>query len=217
MIDDSLTIIVPTIGRTTLKITLDSIAAQLGLYDQVFVVGDGVYPESKKLVEPYGIQFGYFELPDGPHQDWGARARNFAVSIAKKAYISFMDDDDSYLPGAFTAIRNAIHESPGKPLIFRMLHGRDILWRQNKIFIGNVSSQMIVVPNDPSKLGRFSERYEGDHDFIASTADLYGSGNKSFVWRSELIAILVKANGKRHASTLPTMELPANQRNLHRD
>jgi glycosyltransferase involved in cell wall biosynthesis len=217
MIDDSLTIIVPTIGRPSLKATLDSIAMQIGMYDQVFVVADGQYPDAKKLVESYGIQYGYFDFPSGPTGDWGARARNFAIPIAKKAYIAFMDDDDCYLPGAFAHIRAAIQSLPGQPFIFRMIHGTSILWTREEIAIGNVSSQMVVVPNDQEKLGRFSERYEGDFDFIQSTAGLYACGYDPFIWRKEIIAILFKANGKSDASALRAVELPADKRDLHSD
>jgi glycosyltransferase involved in cell wall biosynthesis len=217
MSDDSLTIILPTIGRLSLKASLDSISMQMGPHDQVFVIGDGQYPESRKLVDTYGIRYAYFELPQGPHRDWGARARNFALPLAKKGYISFMDDDDCYLPGAFAAIRRAIHEFPGKPFLFRMLHGTSILWRTEEIALGNVSSQMVVLPNQQSKLGRFTERYEGDFDFIESTAGLYARGYDPFIWRKEIIAILFKANGKKDASTLHSVELPADQRNLRSD
>lgn len=217
MIDDSLTIILPTIGRPSLKATLDSIAMQIGPYDQVFVVADGQYPNSQKLVESYGIQYAYFTLADGPHGDWGARARNYAIPLAKKAYISFMDDDDCYLPGAFAHMRTAIREFPGKPFLFRMMHGTGIIWTRQERAIGNVSSQMAVVPNHQDKLGRFAERYEGDFDFIESTAGLYARGYDPFIWRKEIIAILFKANGKKDASALRAVELPADQRNLHSD
>lgn len=195
-VDDALTIIVPTIGRDSLKNTLDSIASQLQMVDEVFVIADGNYPESKELVKKYGIQYGYFTIPDGPHHDWGARARNFGIDLSKKAYIAFMDDDDQYLPGAFGFIKNAIQAFPGNPLMFRMIHGKSILWRQNKMVVGNVSTQMVVVPNNPKKLARFTDRYEGDFDFIKGTADLYSTNYDPFIWREEVISILFKANGK---------------------
>ncbi len=207
-IDDALTIVVPTIGRDSLENTLDSIKSQMHQFDQVFVVADGKFPHSRKLVSTYGVQFGYFDLPAGPHNDWGARARNYGLSMAKKAYVCFMDDDDEYLPGAFQAIRAAIHEFPGNPFMFRMLHGGQIIWKNKEIEIGNVSSQMIVVPNDQGRLGRFTDRYEGDFDFIRSTADLYFPDHNPFVWREDLIAVLFKANGKPNESPLPTLELP---------
>jgi len=191
-IDDALTIVIPTIGRSSVKDTLDSIAPQLEMFDQVFVVGDGAYPETKKLVQQYGIQYGYFEIPGGPHHDWGARARNFGIDLAKKAYITFMDDDDRYLPGAFRHIKGAIQEKPGHSFMFRMIHGKSILWKTREVCLGNVSSQMIAVPNIKSKLGRFTERYEGDFDFISSISNYY----PQFIWREEIISILFQANGK---------------------
>jgi len=194
-IDDALTIIIPTIGRSSINKTLDSIALQLEMHDQVFVIGDGSYPETKKLVQQYGVQYGYFEIPNGPHHDWGARARNFGIDLAKKAYIIFMDDDDEYLPGAFRCIKSAIQQKPGYPFMFRMIHGKNTLWKDHEIRIGNVSSQMVAVPNIKTKLGRFTERYEGDFDFIRSTADFYFPDYNPFVWRDEIISILFKANG----------------------
>lgn len=216
-IDDALTIIIPTIGRPSLQDTLDSIASQIGPFDQVFVVADGTYPESRCLVENYGIQYGYFEINDGPHHDWGARARNFGISIAKKAYIAFMDDDDRYLPGAFAFIKNAIHLFPGNPFLFRMIHGKSMIWTRNELVLGNVSSQMVVVPNDCTKLSRFTDRYEGDFDFIKGTADLYSTDYDPFIWREEIISILFKANGKPNENPIPPMELPTDFGDLHSD
>jgi glycosyltransferase involved in cell wall biosynthesis len=216
-VDDALTIVVPTIGRPSLRNTLDSIACQLQMFDQVFVVADGNYPASNTLVQQYGIQYGYFELANGPHNDWGARARNFGIDLAKKAYIAFMDDDDHYLPGAFEFIKNAIQMSPGNPFMFRMIHGKNIIWTRNELALGNVSSQMVVVPNDRKKLGRFTDRYEGDYDFIKQTADLYSTDYDPFIWREEIISILFKANGKPYESPIPTLELPTDFRDLHSD
>lgn len=207
-IDDALTIVVPTIGRPSVKATLDSIAIQLQMFDQVFIVADGSYPDVKKLVQKYGIQYGYFEIPGGPHHDWGARARNFGLELAKKAYIAFMDDDDHYLPGAFGFIKNAIQAFPGNPFMFRMIHGRNIIWKEKKLYLGNVSSQMAVVPNNKKKLARFTNRYEGDYDFIKGTADLYSTDYNPFIWREEIISILFKANGKPDENPISAVELP---------
>lgn len=216
-IDDALTIVIPSIGRPTLENTLNSIASQLERFDQVFVVGDGHYPETKKLVGKYGIQYGYFEMAGGPHHDWGARARNFGVDLAKKAYIAFMDDDDQYLPGAFKHIKNAIKSFNGYPFMFRMMHTRSIIWTTPDLFVGNVSSQMVVVPNDKAKLGRFTDRYEGDFDFIQSTADKYSVYHNPFLWREEIISVLFKANGKPNETPLPPVELPTDLGNIHSD
>lgn len=216
-IDDALTIVIPTIGRPSVKNTLDSIVPQLQMFDQVFVIGDGSYPETRKLVAEYGIQYGYFEIPGGPHNDWGARARNFGIDLAKKAYITFMDDDDLYLPGAFSFIKSAIQAFPGNPFMFRMIHGKSMIWTRNELAVGNVSSQMVVVPNDKKKLAKFTDRYEGDFDFIKGTADLYSTDYDPFIWREEIISILFKANGKPHESPISFVELPADFRDIHSD
>lgn len=40
--------------------------------------------------------------------------------------------------------------------------------------VGHVSTAMIVVPSNPALLGAWSDRYEGDFDFIASTLERRG-------------------------------------------
>lgn len=196
MSNDSLTIIIPTIGRWSLKHTLESVDMQIGNTDQILVVADGVYPASRQLVESRGSRFSYIELRDGPHHDWGARARNLAIEMAQRDYIAFMDDDDRYLPGAFEFMRAATRTFPGHPFLFRMMHGKSIIWRSHELSLGNVSSQMVVVPNNQKKLSRYTERYEGDYDFIKGTAELYSPGYDPFIWREEITSILFKANGK---------------------
>jgi hypothetical protein len=64
--------------------------------------------------------------------------------------------------------------------------GRTILPRW-PLQVGYVSTQMMVVPNVPSLLGRWSERYEGDYDFAASTLELRGD---SPVLHDDVIALL---------------------------
>lgn len=216
-IDDALTIVIPTIGRPSLQNTLESIAPQLQMFDQVFVMGDGCYPESRKLVNKYGIQYGYFEIPGGPHHDWGARARNLGIEMAKKAYITFMDDDDLYLPGAFVNIKSAIKSFSGNPLMFRMIHKKSMIWTRDELAVGNVSSQMVAVPNNPKKLGRFTDRYEGDFDFIKATADLYATDYDPIIWRQEIISILFKANGKPDETPIYPVELPTDFGDVHSD
>lgn len=193
--DDALSIIVPTVGRPSLKDTLESILTQIKPCDQILVIADGVYPESRQFVETKGTQFTYIELADGPHHDWGARARNLAIPLATKAYIAFMDDDDQYLSGAFKSMKNAIRAFPGRPFLFRMKHGKRIIWTRRELFMGNVSSQMVLFPNKQDKLARFTDRYEGDYDFIQRTADRWSPGYDPFVWREEVTSILLKANG----------------------
>src|ERR1019366_6528599 len=149
-----LSIIVPTQGRASLTQTLASITAQMLPGDELIVVRDD-------------------------SGDWGHTSRNKAMRQATGNYLLFMDDDDRYVDGAFAVVRAALAEHPDQPHLFAMhRHHHEpkedaVLPRTQDVTVGNVSTQMIVVPNDHGKLGTWGSRYEGDFDFIASTLALY--------------------------------------------
>lgn len=185
----TLSIIVPTIGRPSLLATIQSITAQLLPLDEVVVVSDGPSDEARKIVAAAGHQYVYLETAERMW-DWGGTPRNIGMTQAHGHYLSFMDDDDIYLPGALDAIRQAAMENPRVPLIFRMKHRGKIIWDKSILRPGNVSSQMLAVPNINGAVGRWTARYAGDYDFIVHTVDLHRG---ALVFREEVIAELVRA------------------------
>lgn len=185
----SISVVVPTIGRPSLLPALRSIASQMGPDDEVLVSGDGPQPLAREMASSFGPRFRYMES-DTRAYDWGATPRNAALDVAAGDAVAFMDDDDVYLPGAFEAMRRGLEENPGRPLVFMMRHRGRLIWQRPELFSGNVSSQMFAVPNVPGRVGRWTTRYEGDFDFIASTLSLYPEG--SVVFREEVIAELTE-------------------------
>jgi len=160
-----LSVIVPTTGRSTLARTLASITPQLK-------------PDDELIVKP------------DDSGDWAATPRTAGMRQARGDYLLFMDDDDIYTPHAFEAIRSTIRQHPNRPLMFKMKRGapfHDVLpTRTDKVHLGQVSTQMFVVPNNPAKLGYWTNRYEGDFDFIRSTLAYYAESD--VVWAPEVIA-----------------------------
>lgn len=185
----TISIIVPTIGRPSLLATIQSITAQLLPLDEVVVVSDGPSDEARKMVAAAGSQYVYLETPDRTW-DWGGTPRNIGIAKAGGRYLAFMDDDDIYLPGALDAIRRAAMENPLVPLIFRMKHCDKIIWDEPVLRPGNVSSQMLAVPNINGAVGRWTARYAGDYDFIVHTVDLHRG---AVVFCEDVIAELVRA------------------------
>lgn len=158
--------IVASSGRPTLATTLDSIRTQMRPGDELLLdVND-----------------------DAP---WGHRARNRMMLRAKGDYLLFLDDDDFYLAGAFDAIRSAItfHRpelgDPERVHMFKMRYadGRE-LWRNPILECGNVSTQMFAVPRGGWYGARWSERYEGDWDFISCVCCQVGEP----IWHRTVIA-----------------------------
>ena len=177
----SFNIIIPTLGKPTLRNTLSSLECQLSDNDRVTLVGDGPQPDADKVALEFGVD--YLECPVS--RDAGF-IRNYTMPLIKEDYLLFMDDDDIYLPGALDTIRKKIQQNPGRPLVFKMvLPDRHIIWRTPRVKFGNVSTQMIVVPNIPEKLGKWGKIRGTDFAFLQSTEKLYPPN--SIVWCDEII------------------------------
>jgi glycosyltransferase involved in cell wall biosynthesis len=159
----SLSVIVASSGRPTLQRTLESIQRQMGSDDEILVSVNSNAP-------------------------WGHAARNQLMKAARGDAIMFLDDDDVYLPGALTIVRRSVERSPYIMHMFKMLYsdGRE-LWRTTDVSCGNVSTQMVVCPNNQPMLGRFGEGvYEGDYHFIKSSMDRFGQ----MAWHDAVIALV---------------------------
>lgn len=167
--------IVPTVGRPSLLKTLQSIECWPG--DEVLIVGN--VKESVRGAARY--------IPCEPGGDWGHTERNFATPLARCRYIAHIDDDDTYAPGTRAHMGDAIRTNPGRPVLFRMQYPNGItLWDEPEIRCGNVGTPMFLIPNQPTRLGRWESFVGGDCAFLQSSkwkADDY-------VWRPEIIALL---------------------------
>jgi len=172
--------IVPTIGRPTLYRALQSITQQRGDDDEVLVVGES--PSAAAVAAVAGCTF--VECARG--HNWGAAERTAGIARARGQHLAFMDDDDIYLPGARQLMEDARATVRDKPILFRMVWNDRVLWSEPALRVGNVSSQMMLIPNDKTKLGRWGTRYEGDFDFLASMR----WAPSEIVWCADVIAHL---------------------------
>jgi glycosyltransferase involved in cell wall biosynthesis len=180
----TLSVMIPTIGRPCLPKVLQELREQLEAGDEVLVIGDGPVKVGA-IVQRFGSQFRYLE--HGPDHMWGHPQRNHAMPLASGTHLMSLDDDDALLPDSLAQIRAAIVRYPAVPLMFRMRHGPELLWRDPFVRVGNVSTQMFVTPNVQDQLGAWGRRYEGDLDFIASTVGKYP--RHSLAWRPEITTV----------------------------
>tara|TARA_R110000824_G_scaffold315739_2_gene502902 strand:- start:5 stop:649 length:645 start_codon:yes stop_codon:yes gene_type:complete len=101
------TIIIKTIGRDTIHAAYES-AVREG-FNNVLVINDGCdmplswakYGTPCKTVK-LGKQWGYY----------GGMAANVGAALAKTEFITFLDDDDEFAPGAGEVIRRKLKEKP---------------------------------------------------------------------------------------------------------
>lgn len=143
----TLSIIVPTNGRQSLTATVAALVPQLDHGDELLIMRDS-------------------------SGDFGHSARNQMMGRAAGTHLMFIDDDDRHLPGALAIVRDALERHPDRLHLFAISYQDGRILIPGPIEIGYVSTQMLVVPNQPGRLGTWGDRYEGDYDFVRSTLEL---------------------------------------------
>jgi glycosyltransferase involved in cell wall biosynthesis len=122
------TVVVPTVGRPALVGALTSVATQLEPGDEIIVVCNN----------------------DG---DFGNTARNSALDRAVGSHIVFLDDDDEWVPGALSAMRDFADQHPDRVGIFK--RRIEVIGVEGPTPPDVGGPQGYVVPNAPGKVGRF--------------------------------------------------------------
>lgn len=186
-------IIVPTPDGGSLENLEESLRTQLRDGDEVLVVGDTHESELGQVREWVELQphWRWLEHDAGRHA-WGHPQINFGMQHAEGDYILFQDDDDVYYPDALLNIRRAVkHLDPPRPLLFRFRAQRAggmVFWTNRGLVAqARIGGHCMVVPNCKEKLGSWTDRYEGDFDFIVETLRLWEPLEP--VWRDEVIVL----------------------------
>jgi glycosyltransferase involved in cell wall biosynthesis len=160
-----LSLICPTIGRTTLLVLSETVIPEL-VYgvDEFIVVADGPIPEQAETLlkelatrHPGMVRFIQLETRVG---DFGCTPCDVGIEAAKGDAVFFIGDDDRVVPGAFAAIRKAVDEFPNVPHLFSMQHQLGLLG--NSLACCSVSSQQLVVPRDMSRMPKMSDVSKDD-------------------------------------------------------
>lgn len=172
---NTISFIIATTGRPSLQQAIQSVELWAG--DELIVIGG--------VADRTDGQIRYVSCPPG--RDWGSTERNRATPLARGAYLAHLDDDDAYMPGTRALMADAIVNAPTRPTLFRMQYGQGghILWDSPELRRGNVGTPMMLIPNDPDRLGQWGERQDcGDFCFLATMRWTAAE----IVWRSEVIA-----------------------------
>lgn len=193
MSQPTICVITPTIGRPSLRRTLES--ATLGEGDLWEVVADG--EEVYEMVKPEILDLlraeTYLHLTTTfkPAGDYGNKLRDSIIAITGSDYFLFLDDDDVFAPGAIQIIKGTIARVAPRPIIFKMVNGNgEILWKNRVVTPGNVGGSMFCCPNTPGKLGQWvnGAGHRSDFEFIKGTLHKYGDGwRQAVVWSDEVI------------------------------
>ena len=179
-----LSIIVPTPDGDGLETLFDSLEWQLGPDDEVLVVRDTF--EGVAFIPTF--RWAQVIDHDAGHHCWGHCQINEGMRHATGDYLVFIDDDDCFPDGALDAIRRAAAEQPSpRPLMFRFWSRRHGMYLppRHEVKESAIGGHAIVVPNIPTRLGQWGERYAGDFDFIVETLALWPDGP---AWYDDVIA-----------------------------
>lgn len=189
-----LSLICPTIGRSTLGDMLRSAQSQMRAGDEVIVVSDGENPALDKMIatEFPTVRYAYLSMRTG---DYGCSPCDRGMSIANGDYVFFIGDDDLCGEHAFDYIHAVVDdEQPRVPHLFSMMHtGR---YLSNALTPGLVSGQQIVVPRDMERMPRMADCpreciLTSDWHFIERVHVAWG---KQTMFHPEVIAILPQQN-----------------------
>jgi glycosyltransferase involved in cell wall biosynthesis len=179
-----ISVVVPTVGRSTLRRTISVIRRQSRGDLEVIVVSDGPQPAAERIAKV--MQWPSLRFLEGPSTgNWGNAQRMVGLSHARGRYVMFIDDDDEHRRGAFDAVRAAIERSPGRILIFRMHRLGAELWTDQDVRLANVGTPMFAIPNVPAQVGSWltKDRLESDFDFLRECISLQGDP----IWNETVI------------------------------
>jgi len=177
IVDKSLCILLTTIGKPELRNMLDSLKSQLNSNDYLYVVIDGqqYFESAKRIIESYKPNFPckFIEIYNNENLGyWGHPLRNKYQSNLNGDYILHCDDDDIYIKNSLGKVRQHIKGSDSKSIYFfkfyRNFNKKELYWVDEILRDGNVGTPCGVIPNIPSKMGIWTNRYGGDYDFYST-------------------------------------------------
>lgn len=192
------TVIMGTLGRPTLRQTLDSFARQARVDgDQIIVAIDsfeqGDRPDVQALVRSYGDGFLVCAHDAGLHC-WGTAQINHAFTTlpVTGSHVLTLGDDDVYVDGAFSRLRSICGVDPLRPVLARFVAPwRELLWDVPIFQRSRISGCCIAAPRAfvglHPVLNPAGQPYP-EHDFDWMT-DILVKAERPPLWLDEVIVI----------------------------
>jgi len=115
--NSALTFIIPTIGRETLRLTLQSLKNQTITNWKAIVIFDGIEPTIYETDSRITIIKTPIKLGQGYNS--AGLVRNYGIKFANTEWVAFVDDDDSITPNYVESFLSELWLDPDV-IIFRM-------------------------------------------------------------------------------------------------
>lgn len=167
-------------GKPHINDMLNSLKGELLENDAITIVFDGVDPSSSKIDESTMKEFKcpvHIIKEDKALGFWGHGARNKHQSHlkTKTTFILNADDDDTYIPGSFSILRQKCTD-PSVLYMAKLTYTgeKENVIPGDPVFrYGNLSTQNGIIPFDLAGKGHWKEKYGGDFDYYT---DLKNTG-----------------------------------------
>lgn len=169
-------IIMTSIGRNTLKTSLESAASQLSSKDYLTLLSDGSHEEVASVFNSVPCNCTKLFIANAEAQGWwGHGSRNRWQSFLPGAFHMNADDDDIYLPGALDTIRKKIRTLEPKMYIFRMIRRVEgmvdlippvAITDPSQLMIGTIGTPCAVYRALRGELPKWGTSYGGDGEFF---------------------------------------------------
>lgn len=201
-----LSVVIPTVGRTTLVDTLDALDAQGdALLDgvEVIVVGDtfgGMTAQLQEVREHVACErmlgrYRFLECDGGQHM-YGQPQRTAGAHAARGEWVWFGQDDNVATEHALESIYCATRSPLSGLLIFRWVSPwREVIWRWPDLQLGNIDADCLVMRRDVAHAVRWGMRYEGDYD-VAQAAHEF-TGRAEIDWQTPVVSVARPDNHHR--------------------
>lgn len=182
----SITYLIASTGRETLKDTLRSLYGQFGFgFDKIKLFFDARCDKGieffKEEFDLYGDSLEYEIIPENLGF-WGHGIRNKYQTTCDTDYIHHMDDDDIYCEGCIPKVRSHLKQNYGKVVIFKFRsHGGRIVWNKPQILDANVGTPSGFIFNRPEIMGTWGLHYGGDFSFYNEVQEKIGKENLIFI------------------------------------
>lgn len=183
-----ISVITPTLFRTSLKYCVSEVARLLRDGDEHIVVRDSSRPPAnQKLYETVMNEPGFYEMKV-KGSAFGNGQRDFGIRLAKGEALVFLDDDDLPFEDGYKVLHDLEYDKDTMH-IFRMLRlpDKQMFYAEAQTY-GGIGCPMVVVPNRPD-LPSWAEDNTYASDFIWFTKVAALPGMK-IVCHDELIAII---------------------------
>ena len=194
----SFSVVMPTLGRPSLRAAISSVVDALEDDDELIVVGDGRQDYAADVVEAFQpANIVYIEASmDG--SVFGNAQRDAGMALARGDFLCWLDDDDVYVHGALDEIRRCIGDDRTHAHIFKALWGAGhhaqgtVLWADREVREQNIATPMVVLPNRPYQRSWMDSNDHGrngitsDYGFLsAAIGECEGAR-----WRDPVVAVV---------------------------